>query len=115
MELDKNGLNTALNAAVLPEAEMRKLGFTDHSATNWYYCSRVGSGVTLNVSIPKDGSRFRLDVLDEDFGQPYDYQDYLKRNPKLEFALGVKAAVENQLESLSSAGVITGFTRGMYI
>lgn len=115
MEIDKNGLNTALNASILPETEMRKLGFTDYSATNWYYCSTVGSGVTLNVSIPKDGSRFRLDVLDEDFGQPYDYQAYLKRNPEQEFALGVKAAVENQLDFLSLAGIITGFEPGMYI
>jgi hypothetical protein len=115
MELDKNGLNTALNATVLPEVEMRKLGFTDHSAVAWYYCSRVGAGITFNVSIPKDGSRFRLDVLDEDFGQPYDYQEYLVRNPKQEFALGVKAEVESQMNFLSIAGVISGFTRDMYI
>jgi hypothetical protein len=115
METDKNGLNTALNVSILPEAEMRKLGFTDYSGTSWYYCSTVGAGITLNVSIPKDGSRFRLDVLDEDFGQPYDYQEYLVRNPTQEFALGVKAAVENQMDFLSFAGVISGFTRDMYI
>ena len=94
---------------------MRELGFTDYSPTNWYYCSRVGAGITLNVSIPKDGGRFRLDVLDEDFGQPYDYQEYLVRNPQQEFALGVKDAVENQMDFLSAAGVISGFARGMYI
>ena len=115
MELDKNGLNAALNSTILPDEEMRKLGFTDYSATSWYYCSRVGAGITLNVSIPKDGSRFRIDVLDEDFGQPYDYQEYLVRNPEQEFALGVKEAVEKQMEFLSLAGVITGFTQGMYI
>lgn len=115
MELDKNGLNTSLNSTILPDEEMRKLGFTDYSEDTWYYCSRVGAGITLNVSIPKDGSRFRLDVLDEDFGQPYDYQEYLVRNPKQEFALGVKAAVEKQMEFLSLAGVITGFEPGMYI
>lgn len=115
MELDKNGLNAAVSGVVLAEEEMRNLGFTDHSKDRWYYCFRVGEGITLNVTIPKDGSRLRIDVLDEDFGQPYDYQRILKNNPNLEFAQRVKAQVEFQLELFSRAGVITGFTRGMYL
>lgn len=115
MELDQNGLNMDINASVLPETKMRELGFTDHSKNNWYHCFRVGEGITLNVTIPKDGSRLRIDVLDEDFGQPYDYQRILERNPNLEFAQKIKAQVEFQLELFSKAGVITGFTRGMYL
>ena len=115
MELDVNGLNLAISASVLPEDEMRRLGFTDHKADTWYHCFPVGEGVTLNVAVPKDGSRLRLDVLDEEFLQPYDYQRILKNNPNLEFAQRVKAQTEFYLELLSEAGVITGFTRGMYI
>lgn len=115
MELDRNGLNTAINANVLPEPDMRRLGFTDHSEKTWYYCTRVGTGISFNVSIPKDGSRLRIDVLDEDFLQPYDYQRILEKNPKFPFAEGVKAGVEFQMETLSEAGVITGYHKGMYI
>jgi hypothetical protein len=115
MKLDQNGLNADINASILPETKMRELGFTDHSQDSWYHCSRVGDGITLNVTIPKNGSRLRIDVLDEDFGQPYDYQRILKNNPNLEFAQRVKSQVEFSLELLSNAGVITGFTRGMYL
>lgn len=115
VKLDKNGLNAALGSNLLPDDDMFGIGFTDHREGTWYLCVRVGSDITLNISIPKDGSRFRLDVLDEDFGQPYDYQRILKSNPKLEYALSVKARVENQLEQLTKSGVITGFKRGMYI
>lgn len=115
MELDHNGLNTAISANILPEARMRELGFTDHLETTWYYNTRVGNGVSFNVSIPKDGSRLRIDVLDEDFLQPYDYQMFLEKTPNLAFALGVKAGVEFQMETLSKAGVITGYSKGMYI
>lgn len=115
MKLDQNGLNADIKASVLPETKMRELGFTDHSKENWYHCSRVGEGITLNVTIPKNGSRLRIDVLDEDFGQPYDYQRILKSHPNLEFAQRVKSRVEFQLELFSKAGVITGYTRGMYV
>jgi hypothetical protein len=115
VKLDQNGLNTAISASVLPEGDMRRLGFTDHKADTWYQCFPLQTGVTLNISIPKNGSRFRLDVLDEDFGQPYDYQRHLEHNPNLEFAQKVKARVEFQLELLSKAGVIHGFTRSMYL
>jgi hypothetical protein len=115
MKLDQNGLNAAINATVLPETRMREIGFTDHLETTWYYCVRVGSGTSFNVSIPKDGGRLRIDVLDEDFGQPYDYQRILKSHPNLAFAQEVKARVESQMATLSEAGVITGYTRGMYI
>jgi hypothetical protein len=115
MKRDANGLNAAIGSNLLPEDDMFGLGFTDHREGTWYLCVRVESDITLNISIPKDGSRLRIDVLDEDFGQPYDYQRILKSNPKLEFANSVKARVENQLELLTKSGVITGFTKGMYV
>jgi hypothetical protein len=115
MKLDANGLNAAIGSHLLSDDDMFGLGFTDHKKDTWYLCVRVETDITLNISIPKDGSRFRIDVLDEDFGQPYDYQNILKRHPKLEFARSVKARVENQLELLTKSGVITGFTRGMYV
>lgn len=113
--LDSRGLNSAIDSTLLPEPAMRELGFTDHLPTTWYYSTRVGSTVSFTVSIPKDGARLSVEVLDMEFGQHYDYQAILKRHPDLPFALGVKAGVEFQMEKLSAAGVITGYTPGMYI
>ena len=114
-KLDQNGLNLALGSVILPDVDMRGLGFTDHAGDNWYYYVKVESDITFNLTIPKNGGRLRIDVLDEDFCQPYDYQRILKDNPSFPYALAVKARVENQMERLSEAGVITGYTPGMYI
>lgn len=113
--LDNRGLNAAIGGNILTDEQMRNHGFTDHNAKNWYYVERVGDGTTFNLTLPKDGGRLQIDVLDEDFGQPYDYQAYLKRNPKLEFAHGVKARVEAIMERMSEQGIITGYKKGMYI
>lgn len=115
VKLDGNGLNMAISSVILPEKDMRWLGFTDHSGKNWYRCSTVGADITLNITIPKDGSRLKIEVLDENFGQHYDYQDILKRHPTLPNALSVKKLVEDSLESLTEAGVLTGYKRGIYI
>lgn len=115
MNIDSRGLNLDINANILPEEQMREIGFTDHAETSWYFSRRVGVDVSFNVSIPKDGGRLRIDVLDEDFGQPYDYQRILRSNPKLEFALNVKGGVERYMEDLTEAGVITGWNPGDYI
>lgn len=113
--LDNRGLNAAIGSTILPEEQMRELGFTDHSGKNWYFVMRVANDITFNLTIPKDGSRLQIDVLDEDFGQPYDYQAILKRSPKLEYAKNVKSAVEVLMERFSLQGVITGYKKGMYI
>lgn len=113
--LDNNGLNTAITSTILPDATMREIGFTDHRPTHWYYSARVGHEIFFSVTIPKDGGRLRIDVLDEAFGQPYDYQNILSRHPKLQFALEVKENVEREMKKLSKAGIIQGFKPGMYI
>lgn len=113
--VDNNGLNTAITATVLSDYDMRKLGFTDYLEGHWYYGTMVGHEISCSVSIPKDGGRLRIDVLDESFGQPYDYQTILRHSPELPFALDVKSNVEKALTKLSAAGVIQGYTPGMYV
>jgi hypothetical protein len=116
MEIDENGLNAALTASILASRQdMRTLGFTDGSGASWQLNRRVGQDVMLNLSIPKNGNRFRLDILDEDFLQPYDYQNILERSPNHEFALGVRKAVEEVLEFLSKVRIIQGYEKGMDI
>lgn len=115
MEIDSNGLNASIDANVLSDEEMREIGFTDHSKVSWYFTRRAGTDISFNVSIPKNGDRLRIDVLDEDFGQPYDYQRMLERDPSFPYALNVKASVERYMQELTDAGVLTGWKPGDYI
>lgn len=116
MELDGNGLNAALTASVLPSRQdMRTLGFTERSGGSWYLSRPVSQGVKLKLSIPKNGNRLSLDILDVDSLQPYDYQDILQRFPHHKCALEVQQSVEEILEFLSKVRIVHGFEKGMYI
>ena len=71
--------------------------------------------VLFNVHIPKDGSDLNIMVLDDDFLQPYDYQDLLSKNPKNECANIVKEQVEKLMKYLYDNGVLSGHIYGEYI
>lgn len=61
------------------------------------------------------GAQLGIDVLDDDYLQPYDYQLILERNPNHEHALKVKEFVEEELEKLQAAGILSGHKRGEYV
>lgn len=99
----------------LEDKKMREIGFTDHNEDYWYYCRNLGNEITFNLSMRKDGFEYKIDVLDEDFGQPYDYQYYLSQNPASEFALRIKEKVEEIMLELGELGVVFFYERGDYI
>lgn len=120
VELNSNGVNKKIKAHILSDDEMREIGFTDYGKDRWYFCRVVqkfkyGFNITFNVDIPKDGSDIRIDILDESFAQPYDYQIMLDRNPKFEPALKVKEKVEEWMDYLQEKGVLSGHEYGEYI
>lgn len=106
-----------IKATILSDKEMRDIGFTDHSKDRWYFCRMIkfpntkeyrGFDISFNVSIRKDNSNIRIDVLDEAFCQPYDYQYVLKRSPKNEYANIVKEQVEKWMKYLQDSGILSG-------
>ena len=126
--LNSHGVNSAIKAYILPENKMREIGFTDYCKDNWYFCRclqipvsgkknkiRYNNDISFNLTIPKDGSDIRIDVLDENFCQPYDYQHMLHKNPTFKFALNVKEQVEEWMEYLQGYGVLSGHNKGDYI
>lgn len=113
--VDDHGLNVAIKAHVLDDDRMRAAGFTDNRSTVWYYCANLGRDISFNVTIPKDGSRLTIDVIDEMFLQPYDYQAILRRNPLHPLAHDIYEAVEKQMAKLTIAGIISGHVPGDYI
>lgn len=120
MILNKNFVNSEIKAKILPDEEMRKIGFNDFDKKSWYFSRDLKTRKTYELSFcvrinkenPLDLS---IDTLDDDFGQPYDYQMFLKSNPKNEIALTVKYLVEGYMKYLQDAGVLSGHIEGKYI
>ena len=121
--LNKNGVNSEIKAHILPDAEMRKLGFTDFNNANWCYSAIIPSidkhdadwQVSFYVSIPKNGDDISIDILDDNFCQPYDYQSILKNEPNFIPAKHVFEKVEFHMDKLQKAGVLSGHIYGRYI
>lgn len=118
MELNSKGVNANIKAVILSDKEMRKIGFTDHQKNKWYFCRvlKCSKDITFNVTISKDGSDdLAIDILDEQFLQPYDYQCALQINQKHPFALKVKDEIEGFMNYLNGCGVLSGHEYGAYI
>ena len=124
VEVNSNCVNTKIKAHILSEKEMREIGFTDYSKNRWFFCRSItfpreprykGFDISFSVSIPKDCSDISIDVLDEDFCQPYDYQRILSKNPNHPCASIVNEQVERWMEYLQEQGVLSGHVKGEYI
>ena len=124
IKVNKNCVNAKIQAHILPESEMRKIGFTDHVKDNWYFCRILrfpkkklyrDFEISFSVTIPKNSDDIRIDVLDEAFCQPYDYQRILYDHPNHETALIVQNEVEKWMDYLQKKGVLSGHVRGEYI
>ena len=127
VELNSHGVNAKIKAHILDDATMREIGFTDYAKDRWYFCRGINFkdakkkrglkniDVSFSVTIPKDGSDIRIDVLDEWFCQPYDYQYILEKDPEHKIANIVKEQVEYWMEKLQEDGVLKGHVRGEYI
>ena len=103
IKVNRNCVNAKIQAHILSEPEMRKIGFTDHAKDNWYFCRMLrfpkkklyrDFEISFSVTIPKNGDDIRIDVLDEAFLQPYDYQRILSDHPDHETALIVQEQVD---------------------
>ena len=115
-ELTANGNNAAIEAHVLDDAAMRRVGFTDRTERTWYFTRTFRPyRISFNVAIDKATREVAIDVLDEDFLQPYDYQAMLSNDPTCQPALDVERFVEGQMACLQNEGVLSGHVRGEYI
>lgn len=124
IKVNRNCVNAKIQAHILSEPEMRKIGFTDHAKDNWYFCRMLrfpkkklyrNFEISFSVTIPKNGDDIRIDVLDEAFCQPYDYQRILHDHPDHKTAFIVQNEVEKWMDYLQEKGVLSGHIRGEYI
>ena len=117
--------NAAIKINLLDEDLMRKARFTDFIDDKWYYCrdlEPLAHGISFNLSVNKnDPSKWTIDVLDEAFCQPYDYQAMIQNeyehgfNSPGKFHWIVNSQVEYEMEHLTRLGIIEGWRKGDYI
>ena len=113
--LDSRNQNANIKANILSDDMMREIGFTDYAKDTWYFSRRVGDkdcDISFNVTINKKSKAIEIDVLDELFLQPYDYQMYIGTIP---LANRVYDDVQKWMKYLMDNGVIYGYTLGDYI
>ena len=121
-EIGASGNNAKLKANLLSDEQMINAGFRWIGAIGKWVFNRVilpRQGISLTVSIPKEHpENLRIDVLDDSFGQPYDYQSILS-NPTYDepnrVAVKCYQEVEKYMERLQKAGIIEGHVKGEYI
>ena len=72
IKVNKNCVNAKIQAHILSEPEMRKIGFTDHAKDSWYFCRMLrfpkkklyrDFKVSFSVTIPQNEDDIRIDVL----------------------------------------------------
>lgn len=124
-ELTKHDNNANIKIHLFDDDIMRKARFTDYREGYWYYCRDLrplSHGISFNLSVKKDDpTDWRIDILDEAFGQPYDYQSMIERevDEHEEFAGDFHWRVDEQvtyeMEHLTRLGIISGWKRGDYI
>lgn len=110
-----------IKATILDDETMEKIGFRNHNTSNWFFLKEIKFpqirkfayiSISFSVSIPRNGDDIRIDVFDEDFGKPYDYQRILRQNPTHEIANIVKEQVEMHMEYLQNSSVLSGHMEG---
>lgn len=127
INLNSHYVNADIKAHILSDDQMKAAGFRyekgyDKNIDKWVYTHWLDvpenyndTEITFSVHIPIDGSDINIQVIDEDFGQPYDYQYMLENNPRFAFALFIRERVEEQMQKLQDAGILSGHNKYDYI
>lgn len=116
-DINEKGFNKNIKIDPKQTADsLMEYGFTNHRESSLYYYRDLGRSISFNILINKESLEIeRLDVLDEDFLQVYDYQSFLINDSNFQPAKVVYHRVNEILSELQEDGIITGFEVGMYV
>ncbi|UML50923.1 hypothetical protein MKS87_11030 [Bacillus subtilis] len=94
---------------ILEGKQMRDIGFMDHVKTKWYFIKSIQPNITFNLTIHKNSLKGEIDVLDERYLQPYDYQYYMEAytREQLEFPYIIHDKVQEIMTNFIEQGIIT--------
>lgn len=118
----KDNQNANIEVGNISEEELIKLGFRNNE-NDYYICKNlIGKWeITFNLTIYKNDKRIKIDILDENFLQPYDYQSILKRQQFVNgininsYSYRVHIKVQEIMKWLLDNNVIIGYQIGDYI
>lgn len=116
-ELTSKGFTNRIKVADhQTKKSLMEYGFTNHNKPTLYYMEMIDGNTSFNLSLCINTLEITsIDVLNEEWSQPYDYQaEILSRNYSGK-ARNTYNKVNNILSKLQKNGVIQGFEKGMYI
>lgn len=121
VKINEHGNNAAIKVHILDEGTMNRNGFKYVEGVlinpHWYFYNPVYKDITFNFTIYSEDD-WRIDILEEWSGQPYDYQYLLEKYSNdintrvLEI---VKKNVDEIMDSFVHKGIISGWEVGDYI
>lgn len=116
VQLNEFYCNAKIHGYILIPDKMQSLGFYDRG-DYWGFYNEIAEGIDFFIDIYKDNpyNRVSIRVIDDDFGQYYDYQKILNINPTNKFALNIFNIVEDYLAKFQENGVLSGHIRGEYV
>lgn len=117
VKLTEHDNNAAIKVHILDDATMKLNGFRrfiDGVDNWWYFCKRVHKDITFNMTIYDSGD-WQIDILDECFLQPYDYQAMYESGNYRPVVLTVMKNVNEIMDSFVHKGIISGWKVGDYI
>ena len=106
-----NNANLRANLGVSDET-MKANGFKQRNG-RWSLVKNLGYCISLNIHVLCDNTI--IDVIDEEFLQPYDYQSMIGNNSESKIPMEVHRKVQSTMKRLSDAGIIEGWVVGDYI
>ena len=113
--LDERGQNANIKFHVLNENTMKSYGF-GYTYERWVFNIGLTDTISINISISDEGEGL-IDILDDDFLQPYDFQNVIinmaDKAPSV--AKTVQKKVYEIMNNFIYAGIISGWNVGDYI
>lgn len=113
--LDERGQNANIKFHLIDVSLMKLYGF-GYTYGKWLFNVGLTDTISMNVSI-SDDCKGSIDILDDDFLQPYDFQSIIinKGKDAPSVAKTVQKKVYKIMEGLSYYGIISGWNVGDYI
>ena len=113
--LDERGQNANIKFHVLDKETMNSYGF-GYTYERWLFNVGLTDTISMNITI-SDECEGLIDILDDDFLQPYDFQSMIidNENNAPTVAKNVQKKVYEIMEGLSFGGIISGWKKGDYI
>ena len=113
--LDERGQNANIKFHILDKETMNSYGF-GYTYERWLFNVGITDTISMNITI-SDECEGLIDILDDDFLQPYDFQGMIldKGDKAPNLAKKVQNDVYMIMCNLSANGIISGWSIGDYI